>query len=340
MVGPTTVKRQMQRADTSSLLDVRCLSVALGPPGRAVQVVDEISLSLSPGRVLCVVGESGSGKSVTGLAIMGLLEPGRSAVTAERMMLDGTDLSRLTEAGWRALRGGRMAMVFQEPMTSLNPVFTVGEQIIEALRVHTDLPRAAARQRAIAALREVGIPAPETRLAAYPHELSGGMRQRAMIAMALVGEPALLIADEPTTALDVTVQAQILTLLGELRTRRGMAILLITHNLGVVAETADDVAVMYAGRIVERAPATVLFRDAQHPYTLALLGAMPEGAERGRPLSPIPGRMPAPGTAPPGCRFAPRCPFAGDDCTMTPPLREMGAGHAVACHRAPIEAVV
>jgi oligopeptide/dipeptide ABC transporter ATP-binding protein len=270
---------------------------------------------------------------------MGLLEPGRSVVTAERMMLDGADLSQLTEAGWRALRGARMAMVFQEPMTSLNPVFTVGEQIAEALRVHTGLSRAAARQRALAALREVGIPAPETRLDAYPHELSGGMRQRAMIAMALVGEPALLIADEPTTALDVTVQAQILALLGELRARRGMAILLITHNLGVVAETADDVAVMYAGRIVERAPAAVLFRDAQHPYTLALLGAMPEGAGRGQPLSPIPGRMPAPGAAPPGCRFAPRCPFAGDDCAVTPPLREVGDGHAVACHRAPVEAV-
>ncbi len=300
-------------------------------------MVEDVSLSLSPGRVLCVVGESGSGKSVTALAIMGLLEPGRSAVRAERMALDGTNLLQLDESGWRALRGGRMAMVFQEPMTSLNPVFTVGDQIAEALQVHSGLPRAAARQRALEALREVGIPAPETRLDAYPHELSGGMRQRAMIAMALVGEPTLLIADEPTTALDVTVQAQILALLGELRARRNMAILLITHNLGVVAETADDVAVMYAGRIVEHAPATALFRDAQHPYTLALLGAMPEGAGRGQPLSPIPGRMPAPGTAPTGCRFAPRCPFAGDDCAETPPLREVAPGHAVACHRAPIE---
>jgi oligopeptide/dipeptide ABC transporter ATP-binding protein len=270
---------------------------------------------------------------------MGLLEPGQSEVKAERMTLDGTDLARLDEAGWRGLRGGRMAMVFQEPMTSLNPVFTVGEQIAEALRVHTGLSRAAARERALAALREVGIPAAETRLDAYPHELSGGMRQRAMIAMALVGEPALLIADEPTTALDVTVQAQILALLGELRTRRGMAILLITHNLGVVAETADDVAVMYAGRIVERAPASALFRNAQHPYTLALLGAMPEGAARGEKLSPIPGRMPAPGTAPPGCRFAPRCPFAGSDCGVTPALRQVGEDHHVACHRAPIESL-
>jgi len=287
--------------------------------------------------VLCVVGESGSGKSVTALALMGLLEAGRSEVSATRLALGGTNLLALDEAGWRALRGGRMAMVFQEPMTSLNPVFTVGEQIAEALRVHSRLPRAAARQLALAALREVGIPAPETRLDAYPHELSGGMRQRAMIAMALVGEPALLIADEPTTALDVTVQAQILALLTELRDRRGMAILLITHNLGVVAETADEVAVMYAGRIVERAPAAALFRDAQHPYTLALLGAMPEGAARGRPLVPIPGRMPAPGAAPPGCRFAPRCPFAGPDCATTPPLRELSPGHAVACHRAPVE---
>jgi oligopeptide/dipeptide ABC transporter ATP-binding protein len=253
------------------------------------------------------------------------------------MALDGIDLLALDEGGWRALRGGRMAMVFQEPMTSLNPVFTIGEQIAEALRVHTGLPRQAARSRALEALREVGISAPETRLDAYPHELSGGMRQRAMIAMALVGEPTLLIADEPTTALDVTVQAQILALLADLRDRRRMAILLITHNLGVVAETADEVAVMYAGRIVERAPATSLFRDAQHPYTLALLGAMPESAARGQPLSPIPGRMPAPGAAPPGCRFAPRCPFAGPDCAETPPLREIARGHAVACHRAPVE---
>ena len=329
----------MQHADPAPLLDIRGLSVALGAAGRRVPVVEALSISLPAGRVLCVVGESGSGKSVTALAAMGLLEPGRSAVTADRMALDGIDLLALDEGGWRALRGGRMAMVFQEPMTSLNPVFTIGEQIVEALRVHTGLPRQAARSRALEALREVGISAPETRLDAYPHELSGGMRQRAMIAMALVGEPALLIADEPTTALDVTVQAQILALLADLRDRRRMAILLITHNLGVVAETADEVAVMYAGRIVERAPATSLFRDAQHPYTLALLGAMPESAARGQPLSPIPGRMPAPGSAPPGCRFAPRCPFAGPDCAETPPLREIAQGHAVACHRAPVEYV-
>jgi oligopeptide/dipeptide ABC transporter ATP-binding protein len=327
----------MQHTAEAPLLEIRGLSVALGASGRRVPVVEDLSLSLPPGRVLCVVGESGSGKSVTALATMGLLEPGRSAVTAERMALDGIDLLTLNEAGWRALRGGRMAMVFQEPMTSLNPVFTIGEQIAEALRAHTGLPRAAARSRALEALREVGISAPETRLDAYPHELSGGMRQRAMIAMALVSEPALLIADEPTTALDVTVQAQILTLLAELRDRRGMAILLITHNLGVVAETADEVAVMYAGRIVERAPAATLFHDAQHPYTLALLGAMPESAARGQPLSPIPGRMPAPGSAPKGCRFAPRCPFAAPDCAEAPLLREIARGHAVACHRAPVE---
>jgi peptide/nickel transport system ATP-binding protein len=327
----------MQHADPAPLLEIRGLSVALGAAGRRVPVVEDLSLRLPAGRVLCVVGESGSGKSVTALAAMGLLEPGRSVVTADRMALDGIDLLALDEGGWRSLRGGRMAMVFQEPMTSLNPVFTIGEQIAEALRVHTGLPRQAARSRALEALREVGISAPETRLDAYPHELSGGMRQRAMIAMALVGEPTLLIADEPTTALDVTVQAQILALLADLRDRRRMAILLITHNLGVVAETADEVAVMYAGRIVERAPATSLFRDAQHPYTLALLGAMPESAARGQPLSPIPGRMPAPGAAPPGCRFAPRCPFAGPDCAETPPLREIAQGHAVACHRAPVE---
>jgi len=286
--------------------------------------------------VLCVVGESGSGKSVTALAAMGLLEEGRSEVRAETLALEGRDLRGLDEAGWRALRGGRMAMVFQEPMTSLNPVFTVGAQIAEAVRAHSPVSRAEARVRAAAALREVSVPA--DRLDAYPHELSGGMRQRAMIAMALAGEPALLIADEPTTALDVTVQAQILALLGDLRDRRGLAILLITHNLGVVAETADEVVVMYAGAVVERAPAAALFRDAQHPYTLALLGAMPEGARPGEPLTPIPGRMPGPGAWPEGCRFRPRCPFAVAACGVQPPLREVAPGHLAACHRAPLAA--
>jgi peptide/nickel transport system ATP-binding protein len=306
------------------VLDIQSLSVALGP--RRVTVVEGVSLCVAPGRVLGVVGESGSGKSVTALAAMGLLEKGRADIRADRLALQGRDLLALDEEGWRRLRGGRMAMVFQEPMTSLNPVFRVGEQIAEAVRAHADVSRAEAR-----------IPA--ARLGAFPHELSGGMRQRAMIAMALAGEPALLLADEPTTALDVTVQAQILALLASLRDRRGMAILLITHNLGVVAEVADEVAVMYAGGVVERAPAEALFRDAQHPYTLALLGAMPDGAPRCAPLAPIPGRMPMPGAWPSGCRFRARCPFAVARCAAeAPALRELAAGHHAACHRAPLEA--
>jgi len=232
-----------------------------------------------------------------------------------------------------------MAMIFQEPMTSLNPVFTVGRQIGETLRVHRGLGRAEARQRALEALRLVQVPAPERRLDAYPHQLSGGLRQRVMIAMALACDPALLIADEPTTALDVTIQAQILTLLAGLRDRTGAGILFITHNLGVVAEIADEVVVMYAGRIVETAAAATLFRDAQHPYTLALLAAMPSLSGTIQRLEPIPGRMPAPGTAPEGCRFAPRCPFAIAECRTQPPMRAIGPNHDVACWRAPVEAL-
>jgi peptide/nickel transport system ATP-binding protein len=224
-------------------------------------------------------------------------------------------------------------------MTSLNPVFTVGDQIAEAVRLHQNLPAAAARQKVLAALRQVHIAAPEQRFDAYPHELSGGMRQRVMIAMALACEPSLLIADEPTTALDVTIQAQILALLRELRDRTGMGILFITHNLGVVAEIADDVAVMYAGRIVERAPAAALFNDAQHPYTLALLAAMPHLDKSAQRLEPIPGRMPPPAEAIEGCRFAPRCPFATAPCAAPQPLRRVGNNHDVACWRAPVEAM-
>ena len=228
-------------------------------------------------------------------------------------------------------------MVFQEPMTCLNPVFTVGDQIGEVLRLHRGMRRADARAGALAALRQVQMPAPERRLDSYPHELSGGLRQRVMIAMALACDPALLIADEPTTALDVTIQAQILLLLAELRARTGAAILFITHNLGVVAEIADHVAVMYAGRVVERAPADTLFADAQHPYTLALLAAMPSLSGASARLEPIPGRMPQPGAMPPGCRFAPRCPFATPVCEAPPPMRLIGPGHDVACWRAPVD---
>ena len=321
------------------VLDIRNMTVALGPPGRRVTVVDGVSLQVAAGQVLCVVGESGSGKSVSALALMRLLPPGRFAVTADRIGLEGQDLATLPEPAMARLRGDRMAMVFQEPMTSLNPLFTVGDQIGEVLQLHRGASRASARAAALRALQAVQMPAPERRLDAYPHELSGGLRQRVMIAMALACDPALLIADEPTTALDVTIQAQVLALLAELRPRTGTAILFITHNLGVVAEIADAVAVMYAGQVVERAPAATLFTGAQHPYTLALLAAMPSLSAASLRLEPIPGRMPAPGAAPAGCRFAPRCPFVAAVCAQPPPLRSMGPGHEVACWRAPVEAL-
>jgi oligopeptide/dipeptide ABC transporter ATP-binding protein len=324
---------------TAAVLAVEHLSVAIGPPGRRVTVVDDIALQVDPSHVLCLVGESGSGKSVTALALMRLLTPGRFVIDAGRLELEGRDLRPLDERAMTRLRGERMAMIFQEPMTSLNPVFTIADQVGETLRVHRGMSARDARARTLQALHAVGIPAADRRLDAYPHQLSGGLRQRVMIAMALACEPALLIADEPTTALDVTVQAGILALLKDLRDRTGMGILLITHNLGVVAEVADQVAVMYAGQIVESAPAAALFQSAQHPYTLALLAAMPllDGGQVR--LEPIPGRMPAPGAAGPGCRFAPRCPFVAGICAEPPPMRIMAPGHAAACWRAPVESL-
>ncbi len=319
------------------VLDIRNMTVALGPAGQRVTVVDGVSLRIEAGQVLCVVGESGSGKSVSALTLMRLLPPGRFAVTADQIGFQGQDLLSVSEPAMARLRGDRMAMVFQEPMTSLNPLFTVGDQIGEVLQLHRGASRRSARAAALLALQGVQMPAPERRLDAYPHELSGGLRQRVMIAMALACDPALLIADEPTTALDVTIQAQVLALLADLRRRTGTAILFITHNLGVVAEIADAVAVMYAGQVVERAPAAALFADAQHPYTLALLAATPSLSGAPERLEPIPGRMPAPGTAGPGCRFAPRCPFAAPICAEPPPLRTIGREHEVACWRAPVE---
>ena len=319
------------------LLDIDHMSVELGPAGKRVRIVRDVSMSLARGRITCVVGESGSGKSVFAMSLMRLMAEEISTITANRALFEGEDLTRLKEREMLRLRGGRMAMIFQEPMTSLNPVFTIGDQIAEAVQLHQQVSKQEARRKALVALQNVHIPAAERRLDAYPHELSGGMRQRVMIAMALACEPSLLIADEPTTALDVTIQAQILALLLELRERSGMGILFITHNLGVVAEIADDVAVMYAGRIVEKAPAATLFTDAQHPYTLALLAAMPHLGGTVDRLEPIPGRMPPPWEEETGCRFAPRCPFATAECAGLPQLREIGANHHVACWRAPVE---
>ena len=320
------------------LLDVRNLVTAFHTADGRVPAVDGVSLSIERGRSLGLVGESGCGKSVTAMSILGLVAaPG--VVESGSILLDAPtgplDLVALPEPALRAVRGGRIGMIFQEPMTSLNPVFTVGDQIAEAVLLHRPVGRTAARARALEMLRLVRLADPERRLDEYPHQLSGGMRQRVMIAMALACEPDLLIADEPTTALDVTIQAQILELLADLRRRLGMALLLITHDLGVVAETCDHVAVMYAGQIVEQAAAADLFARPLHPYTIGLLAARPEHRTgTGEPLAAIPGMVPQPRDFPAGCRFHPRCPYAREPrCTAEPPeLRALAPGHLVRCH--------
>ena len=327
------------------LLDIQNLVTAFQTPAGRVPAVDGVSLSIDRGRTLGLVGESGCGKSVTAMSILRLVAaPG--VIESGSILLDSPggplDLVTLPEPRLRQVRGGRIGMIFQEPMTSLNPVFTVGDQVAEAVLLHRACGRDAARARALEMLRLVRLADPERRLDEYPHQLSGGMRQRVMIAMALACEPDLVIADEPTTALDVTIQAQILDLLADLRRRLGTAILLITHDLGVVAETCDDVAVMYAGRIVEQAPAAALFAKPRHPYTIGLLAARPErGGHAGRKageratgrLRTIPGRVPAPQNFPAGCRFHPRCAFARlPECAgAMPELREVGPGHFVRC---------
>jgi oligopeptide/dipeptide ABC transporter ATP-binding protein len=322
-------------ADAATLLTVESLSIRFGRSAPAL--VDAVSFSLRPGETLCLVGESGCGKSLTALALMGLLPP--RALPSGRALFRGRDLLTLPAGEITDLRGDRLAMIFQEPMTSLNPAFRIGDQIAESLVRHRGASRADARNAALDMLRKVRIPAPERRLDAYPHQLSGGMRQRIMIAMALINAPDLLIADEPTTALDVTIQAQILALISELQREAGMAMLLVTHDLGVVAEVADRVAVMYAGRIVETGAARDLFDDPQHPYTLGLIGSLPSLGRRESRLATIPGSVPPPDRFPAGCRFSSRCPFADDRCRREiPPLIEIGAsGHRAACFRAPVE---
>jgi peptide/nickel transport system ATP-binding protein len=315
----------------SAILQLQSLSVTFATDAGPVRAVDDVSLSVAPGEMLALVGESGCGKSVTALATMGLLPQG--ARIGGRILFAGADASR-------AQRGRDLAMVFQEPMTSLNPAFTAGEQIAEVLRAHRGLAPRAAFDAAVEALSRVHIPDAARRARQYPHQLSGGMRQRVMIAMALACRPRLLICDEPTTALDVTVQAQIMALLDELRTQTGTAVLLITHDLGVVADRADHVAVMYAGQVVEAAPAGRIFANPQHPYTVGLLGAAPKlTGPRGR-LASIDGTVPNPLSLPPGCRFAPRCPFARAECAAPPALGEVGPGHFAACWRAPLDQVL
>ncbi len=323
------------------LLSIRGLRTIFRIPGGEFAAVDGVDLDVPRGRTLGVVGESGCGKSVLSLSVMRLVpRPGR--IAAGEVLLDGRDLLALSPEAMRGVRGAEVAMIFQEPMTSLNPVHPVGKQITEAMRAHDPgASTADLRDRAIAALTRVRIPAPERRFEEYPHQLSGGMRQRVMIAMALACSPRLLIADEPTTALDVTVQAQILDLLRDLQAETGMSIILITHDLGVVAEMADEVAVMYAGRVVERAPARALFEDPQHPYTLGLLGSIPRLDEDRERLLAIEGVVPPPFALPKGCRFHPRCPFAIEACRAAPPaLETLGPAHLAACIRAPVEQAV
>ncbi|UCH75995.1 MAG: ABC transporter ATP-binding protein [Rhodospirillales bacterium] len=314
-----------------ALLEITNLSVEFRTRAGPFRAVDGIDLEIDEGEVVGIVGESGSGKSVAMLALMGLL-PWTADVTADHLRFDGQDLLSITPRAHRAIRGKDMAMIFQEPMTSLNPCFTVGFQITEMLAAHESGRRSSHRKRAIELLEMVGIPSPESRLDAFPHQLSGGMSQRVMIAMAIACNPRLLIADEPTTALDVTIQAQILDLLLDLQRERGMALVLITHDMGVVAETAHRVAVQYAGQQVEKQDIVGLFTRPRHPYTAALLDALPERST-GRRLPTIPGVVPGQGDRPAGCLFNPRCRFAADRCrTVLPSLDQLPDGTAVRCH--------
>ncbi|TWA61981.1 peptide/nickel transport system ATP-binding protein [Azospirillum baldaniorum] len=312
------------------ILEVEGLCVDIPTPAGTLHAVRDVSFRVGKGEILCIVGESGCGKSLTSLALMDLL-PGRARREARRLSFAGTDLGTLSQKAMRNLRGNRMAMIFQEPMTSLNPAFTIGNQMAEALRCHTRASTAEARERAAELLALVGVPAGRDRLNQYPHQLSGGLRQRVMIAMALMGSPDLLIADEPTTALDVTIQAQILHLLEDLRDRTGLSIVLITHDLGVVAQLADRVVVMYAGSVVEEGPVDEVFGRPAHPYTRGLLDCVPVPGRTppGSLLGSIPGVVPSLIGAIPGCPFAARCSFAADAClTHQPPLRSAGAGHS------------
>jgi peptide/nickel transport system ATP-binding protein len=319
------------------LLEVRGLKTYFASTEGDYRAVDGVSFTLEPGRTLGLVGESGCGKSVTSLSIMGLIPSPPGRIAGGEVIFQGQDLLRLSRAELRELRGNQISMIFQEPMTSLNPAFTVGDQIAEAVQRHRKVGRGAARARAIEMMRRVRIPAAEARYDDYPHKLSGGMRQRIMIAMALVCGPKLLIADEPTTALDVTIQAQILDLMRELHADFGTAIIMITHDLGVIAELADEVAVMYAGKIVEQAPVEALFAEPQHPYTIGLLGALPKLHDDKARLATIEGTVPNPLSLPQGCSFHPRCPFADAECRRSaPPLRRLQARHFAACLKAPL----
>ncbi len=316
------------------LLTVRDLAIAFETDAGLLRAVDGVSFSIPRGRTLGLVGESGCGKSVTALSLLGLLPRPSGRIVGGAIHFEGADLAAASPADLQRIRGGRIGMVFQEPMTALNPVHRIGRQLAEVFLLHRTRDRAEADRLAVDMLAKVGIPAPELRARDYPHQLSGGMRQRVVIAMALACSPALLIADEPTTALDVTIQAQILDLLRGLQRELGMAILLITHDLGVVAEMCDEVVVMYAGRIAERGPVEAIFEHPAHPYTRGLLAAVPRlEAERKTRLATIPGLVPGLAEMPAGCRFANRCAFAAPVCSTAPALETLAEDHTVACHR-------
>jgi oligopeptide/dipeptide ABC transporter ATP-binding protein len=316
------------------LLEIRNLTTTFSVRGLTAKAVDDVSLSILPGQTLGLVGESGCGKSVTAHSIMRLIPSPPGRIAAGEIRFEGQDLAALSEARMRRIRGNRISMIFQEPMTSLNPTYPVGDQVGEVIRLHAKLSRAAARERSIEMFKLVGIPAAEKRIDDYPHQMSGGMRQRVMIAMALACNPQLMIADEPTTALDVTIQAQILELMNRLKAETGAAILFITHDLGVIAEMSQHVAVMYAGRMMEYADARTLFADPKNPYTVGLLGSIPVLGRRGvrGRLRTIPGMVPSLLRLPEGCLFSDRCPDVFDDCRkVAPAMVAAGEGHLVRC---------
>ncbi len=318
------------------LLNVDQMTVRFPHPRGTTTVVDSVSFSLEPGKTLALVGESGCGKTMSALAVLRLL-PAHAQLSSESLTLAGRDLSRLSAREMTGVRGKEVGMVFQEPLTSFNPLYSVGEQAAEGLRLHEKMSRTAAQQRTLELFKEVGLPDADRLARCYPHQLSGGQRQRAMIAMALACRPSLLIADEPTTALDVSMQAQIIDLMLHLQEHRKIAILLITHDLGVVAEMAHDVAVMYAGQVVERADCKALFAKPRHPYTQALLDSLPRVPEPGQktqPLAAIPGTVPDPSRFPPGCRFAPRCRHSIDPCRQPQDWSTVAVGHGTRCGRA------
>jgi len=321
--------------DNGRLLEIRNLKTYFHVRGGVLKAVDDVSLTIAQGETLGLVGESGCGKSVTASTVMGLIPMPPGFIAGGEVVFEGRDLLKVPESRMREIRGNKISMIFQEPMTSLNPVFTVGDQVAEVIRLHEKLSRKETRERVIESFRLVGIPAAESRIDDYPHQMSGGMRQRVMIAMALACHPKLMIADEPTTALDVTIQAQILELMNTLKSETGASILFITHDLGVIAEMAQNVAVMYAGKVMEAADAQTLFADPRHPYTRGLLSSIPIVGldKKARRLSTIPGVVPSLFSLPRGCLFHERCSVGRKECgTEEPPLIDLGKGHLVRCH--------